>query len=146
MILNLLKSNQSKTYNCNHQISLKGDNLIMKEKENLFIKITQSNEEKEKYNDLEEREKERPSIFIHTDTQVDGEEEQDALDAEMIEKEYITKSKEYIDKFKSYKDDMLDIIYNKSDLHLKIDDETINKIGDKIVEIFEKVEEIKRKG
>ncbi len=118
----------------------------MKEKENLFIKITQSNEEKEKYNDLEEREKERPSIFIHTDTQVDGEEEQDALDAEMIEKEYITKSKEYIDKFKSYKDDMLDIIYNKSDLHLKIDDETINKIGDKIVEIFEKVEEIKRKG
>ena len=36
----------------------------MKEKENLFIKITQSNEEKENYNDLEEREKERPSIFI----------------------------------------------------------------------------------
>lgn len=117
----------------------------MKEKENLFIKITQSNEEREKYNDLEEREKERPSIFIHTDTQVDGEEEQDDLDAEIIKKEYKIKLKDYMDKFKSYKDEMLDIIY-KSDLHLKIDDETINKIGDKIVEIFEKVEEIKRKG
>lgn len=117
----------------------------MKEKENLFIKVTQSNEEREKYNDLKEREKEKTPIFIHTDKQVDGEQEQDVLDAKIIEEEYIVKSKDYINKFKSYKDEMFDIIY-KSDLHLKIDDETINKIGDKIVEIFEKVEEIKRKG